>query len=140
MLDQGVVRLAHQWRYHQVPSYGLIDHKRYAQKGSPIPDTPIKGLAWQIQAQAEGGFRFLDDSLFFVSSLLVKKPCRIQGLLMVMTLARLVYSVAPRRLRWELARQSETIPNPTNQSTGRPTLRGVFQVLERSERVRLLIG
>src|SRR5712664_1229048 len=38
------------------------------------------------QAQAEGGFRFLKDPLFFVSSLFVKKPCRIQGLLMVMTL------------------------------------------------------
>ena len=35
------------------------------------------------QAQAEGGFRFLKDPLFFVSSLFVKKPCRIQGLLMV---------------------------------------------------------
>ena len=51
------------------------------------------------QAQVEGGFRFLKDPLFFVSSLFVKKPCRIQGLLMVMTLALLVYSVAQRRMR-----------------------------------------
>ena len=51
------------------------------------------------QAQAEGGFRFLKDPLFFVSSLFVKKPSRIQGLLMVMTLALLVYAVAQRRLR-----------------------------------------
>ena len=51
------------------------------------------------QAQVEGGFRFLKDPLFFVSSLLVKKPSRIQGLLMGMTLALLVYSVAQRRLR-----------------------------------------
>src|SRR5712691_8309195 len=40
----------------------------------------------------------------------VKKPCRIQGLLMVMTCALLVYSVAQRRLRHSLARQNETIP------------------------------
>ncbi len=39
------------------------------------------------QAQVEGGLRFLKDPLFFVSSLFVKKPCRISGLLMVMTLA-----------------------------------------------------
>jgi transposase len=52
----------------------------------------------------EGGFRFLKDPLFFVSSLFVKKPTRIQGLLMVMTLALLVYAVAQRRLRQELAR------------------------------------
>jgi len=57
------------------------------------------------------GFRFLKDPLFFVSSLFVKKPCRIRTL-MVMTLALLVYSVAQRRLRRELARQNETIPNP----------------------------
>jgi transposase len=53
----------------------------------------------KAQAQAEGGFRFLKDPLFFVSSLFVKKPSRIQGLLMVMTLALLVYSVTQRRLR-----------------------------------------
>ena len=36
-------------------------------------------------AQAEGGLRFLKDPLFVVASLVVKKPCRIQGLLLVMT-------------------------------------------------------
>lgn len=54
---------------------------------------------YKAQSQAEGGCRFLTDPLFFVSSLCVKKPCRIQGLLMVMTLALLVYSVAQRRVR-----------------------------------------
>src|SRR5216683_3314509 len=48
--------------------------------------------AYKAQAQAEGGCRFLKDPMFFVSSLFVKKPCRIQGLLMVMTLALLVYA------------------------------------------------
>jgi transposase len=51
------------------------------------------------QAQVEGGFRFLKDPRFFVSSLLVKKPCRLHGLLMVMTFALLVYAVAQRRMR-----------------------------------------
>jgi transposase len=78
--------------------------------------------------------------LLFVSSLFVKKPCRIQGLLMVMTLALLVYSVAQRRLRRELARQHETIPNQINQPTSRPTLRWVFQVLDGIERVRVTVG
>jgi transposase len=77
--------------------------------------------------------------LFFVSSLFVKKPCRLQGLLMVMTLALLVYSVAQRRLRRALARHNETIPNQINQPTSRPTLRWVFQVLEGIERVRVTV-
>jgi len=95
--------------------------------------------AYKGQAQAEGGFRFLKDPLFFVSSLFVKKPCRIQGLLMVMTLALLVYSVAQRRLRRELAHQNETVPNQINQPTARPTLRWVFQLLAGIHRVRATV-
>jgi transposase len=175
--------VANTWRYHQVASCALIDHKRYARKGRPTPDTPMQAIAWQIraevrpdgerieeakqvkacfvlgtnieaeglseveviagykgQSQAEGGFRFLKDPLFFVASLFVKKPCRIQGLLMVMTLALLVYSVAQRRLRRELARQNETIPNQIHQPTRCPTLRWVFQLLEGIERVRVTVA
>jgi transposase len=175
--------LAKKWRYHQVESEELIEHKRYAKKGRPTAEAPIKAIEWQMQtrvsldaerietakqhkacfvlgtnikaeqlsdaeviagytgqAHAEGGFRFLKDPLFFVSSLFVKKPSRIQGLLMVMTLALLVYAVAQRRLRRELARQNETIPHQINQPTSRPTLRWVFQVLEGIERVRVMIG
>ncbi len=95
--------------------------------------------AYKAQAQAEAGFRFLKDPLFFVSSLFVKKPCRIQGLLMVMTLALLVYSVTQRRLRHHLARQNETLPNQINQPTERPTLRWVFQLLEGIHRVRVTV-
>ncbi|HEX9867477.1 MAG TPA: IS1634 family transposase, partial [Candidatus Tectomicrobia bacterium] len=93
--------------------------------------------AYTGQAQAEGGCRLLKDPLFFVSSLLVKKPCRMQGLRLVMTFALLVYAVTPRRLRQQLARQHETVPNQINHPTQRPTLRWVFQRLEGIHRVRL---
>jgi transposase len=63
-----------------------------------VSDTEVI-RAYKAQSGVEGGFRFLKDPLFFVSSLFVKKPSRIQGLLMVMTLALLVYSVTQRRLR-----------------------------------------
>ena len=56
-------------------------------------------VAYKGQAHVEGGFRFLKDPLFFVSSLFVKKPNRIEGLLMVMTLALRVYSVTQRQVR-----------------------------------------
>jgi transposase len=174
--------LACAWQYHHVDSTELIEHKRYAGTGRPSATTPVKAIAWQIQARVcpaadailrhmqhkswfvlgtnieaeqlsdvaviagykaqsrvEGGFRFLKDPLFFVSSLFVCKPSRIQGLLMVMTLALLVYSVAQRRLRQALARQHETIPNQINQPTSCPTLRWVFQVLEGIDRVRLTV-
>ena len=82
------------------------------------------------QGTAERGFRFLKEPVFFTSSLFVKKPCRIQGLLMVMTLALLIYSLAQRRVRQELAQQQETLPNQIGLPTATPTLRWIFQLLE----------
>jgi transposase len=70
---------------------------------------------------------------------LVKQPARLQGLLMVMTRALLVYSVAQRRRRQPLARHHATVPNPINQPTKRPTLRWVFQLLEGIHRVRVTV-
>jgi transposase len=96
-------------------------------------------VAYKGQSCVEGGFRFLKAPLFFVSSLFVKKPSRIEGLLMVMTLALLVYSVAQRRMRQQLARHNETVPNQINQPTTAPTLRWVFQLLEGIHRVRMTV-
>ncbi len=105
---------------------------------SELSDTEVIA-AYKGQSQVEGGFRFLKDPLFFVSSLFVKKPSRIEGLLMVMTLALLVYSVAQRRLREQLATHQETVPNQINQPTPSPTLRWVFQLLEGIHRVRVTV-
>lgn len=85
--------------------------------------------AYKEQHQVEGGFRFLKDPLFFAASLFVKKPKRIMALLMVMLLSLLVYGVAERRMRANLAEQEETLPNQIHQSTAVPTLRWVFQLL-----------
>jgi len=136
----------------QIQAQGRPDHEQMERhthhKGCFVVGTNIEVshlsdleviAAYKGQAQAEGGFRFLKDPLFFVSSLFVKKPCRIQGLLMVMTCALLVYAVAQRRLRQYLARRNETIPNQINQPTARPTLRWVFQLLEGIHRVRVTV-
>lgn len=73
---------------------------------------------------------------------------------MVMTLALLVYAVAERRLRRNLAIQQETLPNQKlqllaialqmktaalKQQTERPTLRWVFQMLDGVHRVHVNI-
>ena len=44
--------LATAWHYHQVATSSVIEHKRYACKGRPVPTTPIKSIAWQIEAQS----------------------------------------------------------------------------------------
>lgn len=78
----------------------------------------------------EQGLRFLKDPLFFVSSLFIKKPSRIDSLLMIMTLSLLVYSIAQTRLRARMAKSSITIPNQIKKEIATPTLRWVFQCFE----------
>jgi transposase len=51
---------------------------------------------YKAQSAVEGGFRFIKDHLFFVSSLFIKNPSKIDALLMVLTLSLLVYSIAQR--------------------------------------------
>jgi transposase len=87
-------------------------------------------INYKKQSGVERGFRFLKDPLFFASSLFVKKPSRIAGLLMVMTLSLMVYNIAERRMRNELNKQEETIPNQIGKPTATPTLRWVFQIFE----------
>lgn len=87
----------------------------------------------------EKGFRFLKDPLFFTSSLFVKKPERIMGLLMVMTLALLVYSIAQRNLRIYLEESGETLPNQIKKEISNPSLRWVFQLMEGISLVRVQI-
>ena len=81
-----------------------------------VPDEEILP-GYKGQGSAERGFGFLKEPLFFTASLFVKKPSRIQGLLMVMTLALLVYSIAQRRMRQQLKQQGETLPNQIGQPT-----------------------
>jgi len=78
----------------------------------------------------ERGFRFLKDPLFFADSLFLKKPGRIMALTMIMVLALLVYALAERKLRLQLAATAQTLPNQVAKETQSPTLRWIFQLFE----------
>jgi transposase len=120
------------WRTQQGACFVIGTHI----DASQVSDLQVL-QADKAQRQVASGGRFLKDPVFFVSSLLVQQPCRIPGLLMVMTLALLVYAVTQRRLRGPVVRQHDTIPKQINQPTERPTLRWVFQLLEGIHRVRV---
>jgi len=81
-------------------------------------------------ASVERGFRFLKDPMFFASSLFLEKPERIMALLTVMCLSLLVYALAERALRTQLAQRDESIPNQLGKPTQRPTMRRIFQMFE----------
>jgi transposase len=92
-----------------------------------------EGMLAQHKAQAvsvERGFRFLKDPLFFADNLFLKDPGRIMALLMIMVLALLVYSLAERKLRLQLAATGQRVLNQVGKGTQTRTLRWIFQVFE----------
>jgi transposase len=145
--DSSIKCIAWQISGTVVPDEAKLSAKQHHEAcfvvGTSIPDTELSDVGvikgYKGQGAVERGFSFLKSPVFFVSSLFVKKPSRIEGLLMVMTLALLVYSVAQRRLRNQLSIEGETLPNQINQPTSRPTLRWIFQCMEGIHRVLLNI-
>lgn len=136
------------------PQGGLVKDQsvikdRIAQKScyvlaTPIPTDELSSeevvAAYKGQnSSVERGFRFLKDPLFFTSSLFVKKTERIMGLLMVMTLALLIYSIAQRRLRAHLSSMHQTLPNQIKKEISNPTLRWIFQLMEGIEFLRVTV-
>ena len=101
---------------------------------------------YKSQQQVERGFRFLKSPDFLVSSLYLKKPERIEALLMIMTLCLMVYAALQHRIRFELKKQSRTFPDMKKKGTQNPTARWVFScfegihVLTVNERERYVTG
>ncbi len=78
------------------------------------------------QQSVERGFRFLKSPEFMVSALFLKKPERIEALLMVMTLSLMVYAAIQHRIRLELKKQSRFFPDMKRIPCQTPTARWVF--------------
>lgn len=85
---------------------------------------------YKAQQCNERGFRFLKDPLFFTSSVFVKTPERVEAIAMIMGLCLLVYNLAQRKLRQELATSGDSIRNQVKKLTNKPTMRWVFQLFQ----------
>jgi len=83
--------------------------------------------AYKNQYIIERGFRFLKSSEFSADSFFVKKPERIEALLMIMTLCLFVYSVLEFKIRNVLTTSKPFFPDQKNKPTQTPTARWVFQ-------------
>ena len=81
---------------------------------------------YKSQQQVERGFRFLKDPAFLVSSLFLKKPERIEAMLMIMTLCLMIYAAIQHRIRYELKKQSKCFPDMKRKAGQNPTARWVF--------------
>jgi len=90
-------RKAIEWQLHAsvMPDPAKITRQQQRKAcfvlGTTIPATALTDAevvaGYKGQSAVERSFRFLKDPVFFVSSLFVKKPSRLHGLLRVMTLA-----------------------------------------------------
>lgn len=81
---------------------------------------------YKSQQSVEKGFRFLKSPDFLTSSLYLKKPERIEALLMVMTCCLMVYAALEHKMRRELKAQSVYFPNLKYKPCQDPTARWVF--------------
>ena len=81
---------------------------------------------YKSQQSVEKGFRFLKSPDFLTSSLYLKKPERIEALLMVMTCCLMVYAALEHKMRRELKAQSVYFPNLKYKPCQNPTARWVF--------------
>jgi transposase len=91
-----------------------------------LPDEEVLA-AYKTQATSvENGFKFLKDPIFFAESFFVKKTSRLEGLLMIMTLSLLVYSLCERNLHNALEENNEYVDTHNSKKTQKPTMRLVF--------------
>jgi transposase len=82
---------------------------------------------YKNQTTVERGFRFLKDKSFGVNDVYLKKPGRIEALVMIMVLTLLVYSLAEWEIRNRLRETGQTFPNQLKKPTNRPTFKWVCQ-------------
>ena len=81
---------------------------------------------YKSQQSVERGFRFLKSPDFLVSSLFLKKPERIEALLMIMTCCLMVYAALEHLIRTRLNQENKTVPDMKNKPTNTPTARWIF--------------
>lgn len=77
----------------------------------------------------EKGFKFLKDSSFHASSVFLKTPGRIQALMTIMTLCLMIYNIAENRLRTNMKKANETLPNQVKKEVKNPTFKWIAQMM-----------
>ena len=85
---------------------------------------------YKEQYKTEQSFAFIKGNTFEIASVFLKKPSRIQALMVVMTLCLMVYSFAQQHLRKALVDANETIPDQLKKPTMKPTMAWVFRLFK----------
>jgi transposase len=81
---------------------------------------------YKSQQAGDRGFRFLKSPDFLTSSFFLKKPERIEALLMVMTCCLMVYASIEHQIRRVLVDNNASFPDMKKKPTQNPTAKWVF--------------
>lgn len=85
---------------------------------------------YKEQQGVEQGFRFIKEPCFHLNQVFLKKPERIEALMMIMTLCLMVYNLGQNHVREQLEQQHKTLPNQKGKEINNPTLRWLFQMMK----------
>ncbi len=106
---------------------------RFVLGSNDIDDTMTAAImlnTYKEQQGVEQGFRFIKEPCFHLNQVFLKKPERIEALMMIMTLCLLIYNLGQHHVRQELKKQGKTLPNQKGQPIENPTLRWIFQMMK----------
>lgn len=81
---------------------------------------------YKSQQAVERGFRFLKSPDFLTSSFFLKKPERIEALLMIMTSCLMIYASVEHKIRAVLQENNASFPDMKKKPTQKPTAKWVF--------------
>lgn len=79
----------------------------------------------------------LKDSSLKLNQIFLKRVDRIQALLTVMTLCLFVHNLGQLEVRKSLSQNNQTIPNQLGKEISNPSLKWVFQMMQKVVRVRV---
>lgn len=94
---------------------------------------------YKSQSQVEQGFKLIKCDDFQVSSVYLKKPSRIEALMVVMTLCLMVHNIAQHRLRLGLETNNETLPGPENRPVKNPTFNTIARIFHGVSVVKIIL-
>ena len=95
---------------------------------------------YKEQSGTESGFKFIKDGAFELDSVFLKKPERINALMMVMTLCLMVYSFAEYFLRQALESKDETLPLQTGRLSKKPSMKWIYRMFQGVHVLKLQLG
>ena len=102
-----------------------------------LPAEELIQLYLGRNANIERCFRVMKDTSLKLNQIFLKRVDRIQALFTVMTLCLFVHNLGQMEVRKSLSKSQQTIPNQVGKEITNPSLKWVFQVMQKIVRVRI---